>query len=108
MDGVREMIGRPLLAVISDQNALVVPPRGRLLRPRLEGAQGLGSTAARAELLRRKPAGGPAMAGIVSNDREEALSKAGALIVYDPLIDDGRTAPHDYRFTTTWALPIAY
>jgi hypothetical protein len=48
------------------------------------------------------------MAGIVSNDREEALSKAGALIVYDPLIDDGRTAPHDYRFTTTWALPIAY
>jgi hypothetical protein len=54
-------------------------------------------------LLRRNPAGGLALAGIVSNDREEALSPAGALIVYDPLIDDGRTAPHGYRFTTTWA-----
>ena len=48
-------------------------------------------------------AGGLALAGIVSNDREEALSPAGALIGYDPLIDDGRTAPHGYRFTTTWA-----
>jgi hypothetical protein len=43
------------------------------------------------------------LAGIVSNDREEALSPTGALIVYDSLIDDGRTAPHGYRFTITWA-----
>ena len=95
MDGDREMVGRLLLVPMQAKNALVGAAHGGVITSRLERAQeqGLGA-AARAVLLRRNPAGGLALARIVSDDREEALLPAGALIVYDPLIDDGRTAPH--------------